>query len=83
MAERFPGDPAVANGFGRCSLADWEGRLLYEAGYPAPPDMRAPQTWHLSAGGVPIPPPPEGAELVEAIDRVRTGMDDDDLADPR
>ena len=45
--------------------------------------MRAPQTWHLSAGGVPIPPPPEGAELIEAIDRVRAGMDDDDLTDPR
>jgi hypothetical protein len=35
-------DGASNNGFGRCSLHQWEGRLLYMAGYPAPPDFRVP-----------------------------------------
>jgi hypothetical protein len=35
-------DGATNNGFGRRSLHQWEGRLLYEAGYKAPPDFRAP-----------------------------------------
>jgi hypothetical protein len=51
-------DGAANNGFGRCSLHQWEGRLLYAVGYPAPPDFRAPGGWRLSAGGIPIPPPP-------------------------
>ena len=36
MAERFPGDGAAANGFGRRHLQEPEARLLYEAEYPAP-----------------------------------------------
>ena len=78
-----PGDPAAANGFGRRSLNEWEGRLLYEAGYPAPPDMRTPQTWHLSVGGVPVPPLPVGADLLDAIQRARAAMSDEDRADPQ
>ena len=35
MAERFPGDGAAANGFGRRHLHEDEVRLLYEANYPA------------------------------------------------
>jgi hypothetical protein len=35
-------DGTANNGFGRRSLHQWEGRLLYMAGYPAPPDFRAP-----------------------------------------
>jgi hypothetical protein len=35
-------DGAANNGFGRRSLHQWEGRLLYAAGYMAPPDFRAP-----------------------------------------
>ena len=68
MAERFPGDDAAANGFGRRHLRKDEAHMLYEAGYPTPLDMRVPGasggqgSWHLSAGGVPVPPPPEGAE---------------------
>jgi len=31
MAERFPGDGAAANGFGRRHLHEDEARLLYEA----------------------------------------------------
>jgi hypothetical protein len=54
-------DGAANNGFGRHSLHQWEGRLLYATGYPAPPDFRVPGGWRLSAGGVPIPPPPQGA----------------------
>jgi hypothetical protein len=46
-------DGAANNGFGRRSLHQWEGLLLYAAGYPAPP-----AGWRLSAGGVPIPSSP-------------------------
>jgi hypothetical protein len=51
-------DGAANNGFGRRSLHQREGRLLYAVGYLAPPDFRTPESWHLSAGGIPIPPPP-------------------------
>ena len=40
MAERFPGDEAAANGFGRRSLREQESWLLFQANIPAPPDMR-------------------------------------------
>ena len=50
MAERYPGDSAAANGFGRRHLHEDEARLLYEADYPAPPDMRVPGSWKLSTG---------------------------------
>jgi hypothetical protein len=42
MAGYGDDDDAVNNNFGRRSLHSWEGRLLYMAGYPAPPDFRAP-----------------------------------------
>ena len=42
MAEQFPGDGAAANGFGRRHLHGEETRLLFEAEYPVPPDMRVP-----------------------------------------
>jgi hypothetical protein len=71
------GDGAANNGFGQCSLHQWEGRLLYMAGYPAPPDFRAPEGWRLSAGGVLIPPPPVGAALDAAIDEVLETMSDE------
>jgi hypothetical protein len=76
-------DGTANNGFGRCSLHQWEGRLLYAAGYPAPPDFRAPEGWRLSAGGIPIPPPPTGAALDAAIDEIIEGMSDEQRADPR
>jgi hypothetical protein len=44
------------NGFVQRSLHQWEGRLLYAAGYMALPDFRTPGGWRLSAGGIPIPP---------------------------
>jgi hypothetical protein len=53
------------------------------AGYPAPPDFRAPGGWRLSAGGIPIPPPPTGAALNAAIDEVIETMSDEQRADPR
>ena len=59
MGERFPGDGVAVNGFGRRSLHEWEAYLLFEVNKPAPPDMRAPGRWKLSAGGVPIPPLPD------------------------
>ena len=42
MAERYPGDGAAANGFGRRWLHPDEVELLYSAGYPVPPDTRVP-----------------------------------------
>ena len=56
MGERFPGDGAAANGFGRCWMHEWEAALLCQANYPCPPDMRVPTDWVLSNGGVPVPP---------------------------
>jgi hypothetical protein len=76
-------DGATNNRFGRRSLHQWEGRLLYAAGYMAPPDFRAPGGWRLSAGGIPIPPPPTGAALDAAIDEVIKTMSDEQRADPR
>jgi hypothetical protein len=76
-------DGAANNGFGRRSLHQWEGRLLYAAGYMAPPDFRTPGGWRLSAGGIPIPPPPTGTALDAAIDEVIETMSDEQRADPR
>ena len=83
MAERYPGDEAAANGFGRRFLHPEEARMLYEAGYPTPPDMRVPGEWRLSAGGVPVPPPPEGADRVYAIQDVLAGLSEEQAADTR
>jgi hypothetical protein len=77
MAGYGSNDGAANNGFGRRSLHQWEGRLLYAAGYPALPDFRASGGWRLSAGGVPIPLPPVGAALDAAIDEVLAGMSDE------
>jgi hypothetical protein len=43
MAGYGSDDGAANNGFGRRSLHQWKGRLLYAVGYPAPPDFRAPE----------------------------------------
>jgi hypothetical protein len=76
-------DGVANNGFGRRSLHQWEGRLLYAAGYMASPDFRAPGGGRLSAGGIPIPPPPTRAALNVAIDEVIETMSDEQRADPR
>ena len=46
MAERFPSDGAAANG--RRHLHEDEARLLFEAEYPVPPDMRVPGAWSIT-----------------------------------
>ncbi|KAE8802287.1 Homeobox protein KNOX3 [Hordeum vulgare] len=74
MVEHYPGDGADTNGFGRRHLREDEARLLYVAEYPAPPDMCVPGSWRLSAGGVPVPPPPTGAERRAEIVRIRSGL---------
>ena len=82
-------DAAAANGFARRYLHKNEAWMLYQAGYPAPPDMRVPGasagqgSWHLSAGGVPVPPVPEGAEREYAIEQVLAGLTPEQAADPR
>jgi hypothetical protein len=83
MAGYGDDDGATNNGFGRRSLHQWEGWLLYMAGYPAPLDFRAPGGWHLSAGGVPIPLPPVGAILDAVIDEVLETMSDEQRAELR
>jgi hypothetical protein len=78
------GDGAANNDFGRRSLHQWEGRLLYMAGYPAPPDFHAPGGWRVSVGGVPIPPPPVGGDAPDsAIDAVIETLSDEQRAEPR
>jgi hypothetical protein len=49
-----------ANVFGHRYLHEWEARGLYETRYMALSDFRCPSMWTLSAGGIPIPPVPQG-----------------------
>jgi hypothetical protein len=60
----YPSDDDGAANNGRRLLHKWESRLLYAAGYMVPPDFWAPGGWRLSAGGIPIPPPPTGRRLL-------------------
>ena len=50
----------------------------------APPDMRCPGTWRLSAGGIPIPPVPQGARRRrEIVLHFYNGLTDaDPICDP-
>jgi hypothetical protein len=77
MAGYGDSDSAVNNGFGRRSLHQGKGRLLYMAGYLTLPDFCAPGGWRLSAEGVPIPPPPVGASLDATIDEVLETLSDE------
>ncbi|XP_051208719.1 uncharacterized protein [Lolium perenne] len=80
----YDDDGASNNGFPRQSLHTWEGHLLHQAGYPCPPDTRPPGGgWRLSAGGVPIPPPPQGHALDVAIEEARMAMTEEERADLR
>ncbi|XP_048574286.1 disease resistance protein RGA5-like [Triticum urartu] len=74
MAERFPDDGAAANGFGRRHLHEDEARILFKADYPVPSDMRVPGAWRISAGGVPVPPPPTGVARRAEIARIRASL---------
>jgi hypothetical protein len=76
MADRFPGDGAANNGFGRRSLHQWEGRLLQMAGYPAPSDFRASGGWRLSVGGVLILLP-QGDAMDTEIEALLASMSDE------
>ncbi|KAE8814687.1 Homeobox protein KNOX3 [Hordeum vulgare] len=74
MVERFPDDGEAAYAFGRRHLHEDEARLLYEEDYPAPPDMRVPGSWRLSAGGVPVPRPPSQADRQAEIADIRSSL---------
>ena len=82
-------DDAAANGFGHRHLRKDEAWVLCEAGYPCPPDMRVPDasegqgSWHLSAGGMPMPPIPAGVEFDYIIAEVRWGLTEEQVSDPR
>ena len=82
-------DGAAANGFIRRHLRLDEAWALAQAGYPCPPDMRVPGPtrthggWHLSAGGVPVPPIPEGVDREYAIGDIRRALTPEQAADPR
>ena len=82
MAERYHGDAAAANGFGRNWLQDWEARLLYEVGYSAPPDMRVPSNWRLNQMGFLVPPVPAGEDRLVAIHAAHERMTDEQWANP-
>ena len=87
MGERFPGDGAAANGFSRRSLHECEAHLLFAPNLSAPPDMRAPGRWRLSAGGVPIPPLPDittrADYFADEVDRVRASLTEEQRALPQ
>ncbi|KAE8793563.1 Homeobox protein KNOX3 [Hordeum vulgare] len=83
MTERYPDDGAAANGFGRRHLREDEARLLYEAEYPGPRDMRVPGSWRLNVGGVPVPPPPTGAERRAEIAHIRSDLPENSRNVPR
>ncbi|KAE8781939.1 Homeobox protein KNOX3 [Hordeum vulgare] len=74
MVEPYPSNSAAANGFGSRHLREDEARLLYEADYSVPLDMRVPGSWTLSAGGVLVPPPPTEAKRRVEIARIRSGL---------
>ena len=82
MAERYLGDAAAANDFGRNWLHDWEARLLFEAGYPATPDMRVPGNWRLSQMGLPVPSIPTREDRLAEIQATRERMTDEQRANP-
>ena len=85
MAERYEGDGVAANGFGRRSLNVGEARLLHQARYMVPPDMRAPSGggWLIGRGGYLVAPIPVGdrrqAEIYDVFWRV---LNDAQRADP-
>ena len=86
MAARGDRDGAAANGFGRRTLREKEARALYEHGYPCPPDMRCgPSGWHLSFGGVPVPPVPatDSAAFYAAVNKAfYAHLTNEERADP-
>jgi hypothetical protein len=58
--------------------------MLHMAGYPVPRDFRVPGGWRLSAGCVPIPPPPVGRDALDAeIDTVLITLSDEQRTEPR
>ena len=67
--DRYSADAAASNGFGRNWLQEGEARLL-----SAPPHMRVPSNWWLSAMGRPIPPVPTGEDRMAEIHAVRERM---------
>ncbi|XP_010240746.1 formin-like protein 14 [Brachypodium distachyon] len=58
----FGSGDAAANGFFPHTRLSEQAVVLYQAGYLTPPDTRLPAGWHLSVGGVGVPPaPPVGS----------------------
>ncbi|KAE8793116.1 Homeobox protein KNOX3 [Hordeum vulgare] len=55
-------------------LHEWEARLLQEANYSTPPDMRVPGAWQLSIDGVPVPSPSSDAERPAEIAWIRASL---------
>ncbi|KAE8805086.1 Homeobox protein KNOX3 [Hordeum vulgare] len=83
MAEHYPDDGVAANDFGRRHLHESEARLLYEADYPPPPDMWAPGSWRLSAGGVSVPPLPSRVDRRVEIAHIRSSLSESSRNQPR
>ncbi|KAE8769962.1 Protein kinase APK1A, chloroplastic [Hordeum vulgare] len=74
MAVRFLDDGAAANCFGRRRLHEDEARLLYEADYPMPSNMRVQGSWRLSTGGVPVSSPPSRDDRWAEIARIWSSL---------
>ncbi|KAE8790619.1 hypothetical protein D1007_35038 [Hordeum vulgare] len=77
MAERFPGDKAAANGFGRRWLHDWEACPMQEANYPTPPDMCVSGAWWMSVDCVLVPPPPSDVYRPDDIEAIQASLPED------
>jgi hypothetical protein len=74
----------ATNGFAPRNLTVEEVRTLHHVGYPAPPDMRLPSRWQLSASGVSIlsVPVPHGTWWWEEIYTHRTTLTAEERASP-
>ncbi|KAE8766955.1 Homeobox protein KNOX3 [Hordeum vulgare] len=83
MAGHYPDNGAATNVFGRRQLREDGARLLYEANYQAPPDMRVSESWRLSDSGSPVAPPPIGVERRTELARIRSGLPENSLNLPR
>ena len=57
-------------------------RLLFEAGYPVPPDMCVSSAWRLSQMGLAMPPVPTDEDRIMEIHALRDAMTPEQRENP-
>ncbi|KAE8800952.1 hypothetical protein D1007_23450 [Hordeum vulgare] len=77
MAERFPGNRAMDDGFGHRWRHGWRACLLHEANDPMPPNMRVLGAWRLSVCGFPMRLPPSDVERHAEIAQIQESLPED------